>query len=129
MLSRSVNEFAAVPPLLAFKNKEAGGRIILVYCDDERISLPAAHLFFEKGFDNVFLLTGGLHSLAAACPHFVRGAPPPPPPQRLRAGERPYSAAPGGGLAGRPASGVASRPASARSRRPLVEPLPPGPWR
>jgi centrosomal protein CEP41 len=56
-LSRAVN--ALSPEILAFMNAEQ--RIILV-CDwDERIAAPAANLLFEKGADNVVLLSGGEH--------------------------------------------------------------------
>lgn len=34
----------------------------------------AANLLFEKGFDNVFLLSGGLRELASACPQILEGA-------------------------------------------------------
>lgn len=54
-LSRAVN--ALSPEILAFMNAEQ--RIILVYDWDERIAAPAANLLFEKGADNVVLLSGG----------------------------------------------------------------------
>ena len=55
LLSRAVN--ALSPEILNFMNAEE--RIILL-CDwDERIAVPAANLLFEKGADNVVLLSGG----------------------------------------------------------------------
>lgn len=112
MLTRSFNELTS--QILAFKNKEAQGKIVLMYDYDERIavvrafaaacppgplcilatSLPvtpvdqrcilhqtqgAANLLFEKGFDNVFLLTGGLRELGKLCPQILEGAPEFPP--------------------------------------------------
>ncbi len=55
MLSRAVNPLS--PEILDFMNAEQ--RIILL-CDwDERIAVPAANLLFEKGADNVVVLSGG----------------------------------------------------------------------
>jgi hypothetical protein len=44
------------------RNKE--GRLIVIYDDDEKIAAPMANLFFEKGFDNVFVLSKGLSSVS-----------------------------------------------------------------
>jgi len=57
--------------MLEYKNREGQGRIVALYCDDERTSGPAAALLFEKGFDNVYLLTGGLRHFQDHCPHLV----------------------------------------------------------
>lgn len=44
--------------LLRFKNQR--DKIIAVYTSDERSGTHCAKLLFEKGFDNVYLLSGGI---------------------------------------------------------------------
>ncbi|BDA46974.1 probable centrosomal protein of 41 kDa [Coccomyxa sp. Obi] len=74
LLSRAVNPLS--PEILDFMNAEQ--RIILL-CDwDERIAVPAANLLFEKGADNVVLLSGGLREVLAKCPEVVEGTIPMP---------------------------------------------------
>lgn len=59
------------PELYSFRNKP--GLLIIIYDDDEHISLEAAKLLVQRGTDNVFVLTGGLFEFAAEYPHFVEG--------------------------------------------------------
>eukprot|EP00242_Pyramimonas_sp_CCMP2087_P008364 CAMPEP_0198212006 /NCGR_PEP_ID=MMETSP1445-20131203/25470_1 /TAXON_ID=36898 /ORGANISM="Pyramimonas sp., Strain CCMP2087" /LENGTH=188 /DNA_ID=CAMNT_0043886377 /DNA_START=213 /DNA_END=776 /DNA_ORIENTATION=+ len=73
MLHRSVNNFTI--EILSYANKEPE-RIIIVYDSDERIATQGANLFFEKGTDNVFVLTGGLNKFAAEFPELVEGEVP-----------------------------------------------------
>lgn len=56
MLSRSVNN--ETPELLAYKNQP--GKIVVIYDDDEKIAPKAAQTLVERGYDNLFLLSGGL---------------------------------------------------------------------
>ncbi|XP_077983599.1 centrosomal protein of 41 kDa-like isoform X2 [Glandiceps talaboti] len=58
MLSRSYNNFSSTPQILNFRNQP--GKIIVIYDEDERIGISAATTFAERGFDNVFLLSGGM---------------------------------------------------------------------
>lgn len=44
--------------LLRFKNNP--DKIIVIYMEDERLGTQYAKLLFEKGFDNIALLSGGL---------------------------------------------------------------------
>lgn len=55
MLSRSVNN--ETKEMLAFKNQP--GKIIVAYDDDERICPKAATTLVQRGYDNLFLLSGG----------------------------------------------------------------------
>ena len=55
MLSRSVNN--ETRELLAYKNQP--GKIILIYDEDERIAIKAATTFVQRGYDNLFMLSGG----------------------------------------------------------------------
>ena len=52
--------------LLPFKN--AADKLIVVYMNDERQGTIYAKALFEKGFDNVYLLTGGIEKFLEACP-------------------------------------------------------------
>ena len=47
-----------IPELFRFKNKP--DKLIIVYHTDERKGTQAANLMSEKGYDNVFLLSGGI---------------------------------------------------------------------
>ena len=58
----------------AFRNKPE--TLIIVYCDDERVSRDAAKLFVDRGTDNIFLLSGGLGEFALEYPEFVEGVLP-----------------------------------------------------
>lgn len=51
-------------------------KYIVVYAWDERPGVEAAQRFAEKGFDNVYLLSGGVEEFLAKCPDMVEGQPP-----------------------------------------------------
>ncbi|XP_041460509.1 centrosomal protein of 41 kDa-like isoform X1 [Lytechinus variegatus] len=90
MLSRAVNNFTK--NILEFKNKP--GKIIVIYDEDERKSTDAATTFVQKGFDNLFLLSGGLKVAAQKFPKgLVTGTLPascipPPPPKTSRTAKK-----------------------------------------
>ncbi|CAL8358991.1 unnamed protein product [Lota lota] len=56
LLSRTMNPFTK--EVLEYKN--AAGKIIIVYDEDERIASQAATVMCQRGFDNLFMLSGGL---------------------------------------------------------------------
>nr|XP_022297553.1 centrosomal protein of 41 kDa-like isoform X1 [Crassostrea virginica] len=56
MLSRATNYESK--DMLAFKNQP--GKIIVVYDEDERLGPNAATTLVQRGYDNLFLLSGGL---------------------------------------------------------------------
>lgn len=62
------------PELYKFRNKPE--TLVILYCDDERISRDAAHVLVGRGVDNVFLLSGGLFEFAERFPPFVEGTLP-----------------------------------------------------
>ncbi|XP_030280459.1 centrosomal protein of 41 kDa [Sparus aurata] len=64
MLSRTMNPYTK--EVLEYKN--AAGRIIIVYDEDERIASQAATTMCERGFENLFLLSGGLKVIAQKFP-------------------------------------------------------------
>ena len=47
-----------IPELYRFKNK--ANKLIIIYMYDERKGSAAATLMTEKGYDNVYLLSGGI---------------------------------------------------------------------
>jgi centrosomal protein CEP41 len=53
------------------KNKE--GKMIIIYGPDERNSIPYATLFIQKGYDNIFLLSGGIEEFARSYPEHCEG--------------------------------------------------------
>ena len=47
-----------IPELFRFKNQP--DKLIVVYMSDERKGTAVAQVFFEKGYENVYLLSGGI---------------------------------------------------------------------
>jgi centrosomal protein CEP41 len=47
--------------------------MIIVYHKDERNSIPHAQLLVQKGFDNVYLLTGGIEEFVENYPEKCDG--------------------------------------------------------
>lgn len=45
-----------------FRNKEE--HLIVLYCEDEKISRDAAKVMVDRGIDNIYLLTGGMVAFA-----------------------------------------------------------------
>ncbi|KAM5171399.1 centrosomal protein of 41 kDa [Mantella aurantiaca] len=64
MLSRTMNPFTQ--EILNYKN--AQGKIIIIYDEDERIAGQAATTMCERGFENLFMLSGGLKVIAQKFP-------------------------------------------------------------
>ncbi|KAM4748924.1 centrosomal protein of 41 kDa [Rhinophrynus dorsalis] len=64
MLSRTMNPF--IHEILDYKNSH--GKIIILYDEDERIASQAATTMCERGFENVFMLSGGLKVIAQKIP-------------------------------------------------------------
>ena len=48
---------------LTFSQKNQPGRIIVVYDEDERIAPQAATTLVQRGYDNLFMLSGGENNL------------------------------------------------------------------
>jgi centrosomal protein CEP41 len=60
-----------MPELYRFRNKD--DKLIIVYMNDERSGSSAAKKFYEKGYDNIYLLSGGLDDFALAHPEMIVG--------------------------------------------------------
>ncbi|XP_039201679.1 centrosomal protein of 41 kDa isoform X2 [Crotalus tigris] len=95
-LSRTMNPYTN--SILEYKN--AHGKIIILYDDDERVASQAATTMCERGFENVFMLSGGLRVIAQKIP------------EGLVTGSFPASCV------------VASHPGSARKKATPQPPLP-----
>ena len=52
-----------------FKNKP--DKLLVVYADDERHGILTARVIFEKGFDNLYLLSGGFLIFAKENPELI----------------------------------------------------------
>lgn len=67
----NVSRDRLIPELFMFKNKP--DKLIIVYMLDERSGCAAAKLLYEKGYDNVFLLSGGIEKFLIEFNHLVEG--------------------------------------------------------
>lgn len=73
-----------LPELYRHRNKEE--HLVIVYCDDERISAEAAKFLVDRGTNNTFLVSGGMQELVSDYPEYVEGdIPYPPSPQKMAA--------------------------------------------
>ena len=54
-----------------FKNK--ANKLLVFYHDDERHSMQQVQIIFEKGFDNCYLLSGGIWVFAKQYPELLVG--------------------------------------------------------
>eukprot|EP01006_Ploeotia_vitrea_P063316 TRINITY_DN85305_c0_g1_i1.p1 TRINITY_DN85305_c0_g1~~TRINITY_DN85305_c0_g1_i1.p1 ORF type:complete len:216 (+),score=17.34 TRINITY_DN85305_c0_g1_i1:31-648(+) len=76
LLSRAVNPFTQ--SVYSYKNKE--GHLVVIYDYNEEIAVKTGNVMFEKGLDNVVVLTGGLRKYCEdGYQYNVNGTPPPPP--------------------------------------------------
>ncbi len=48
-------------------------KLIVIYVGDERKGVESAKLFTEKGFDNIYLLSGGFEGFAEQFPKLLEG--------------------------------------------------------
>jgi len=66
-----------IPELFRYRNKT--NKLIIVYMNDERKGCAAANLFSEKGYENVFLLSGGIEAFNEEFNYLVEGRDVPKP--------------------------------------------------
>ena len=57
--------------LIMMKNKP--GKMIIMYHTDERNGIPYANNFFQKGYDNVYFLSGGIEEFEKYHPDYLDG--------------------------------------------------------
>ena len=70
-----LNQDRITPEIHRFRNRESS--LIVIYAWDERAAAEAAERFIQRGYENIFVLSGGLAAFAAASPAFVEGTLPP----------------------------------------------------
>ena len=56
-----------------FRMKNVPQKYIIVYALDERHGVDAAKRFVERGYENLYLLTGGIEEFAKQFPQYVEG--------------------------------------------------------
>eukprot|EP01063_Lacrimia_lanifica_P025958 TRINITY_DN3411_c0_g3_i1.p2 TRINITY_DN3411_c0_g3~~TRINITY_DN3411_c0_g3_i1.p2 ORF type:complete len:234 (+),score=86.42 TRINITY_DN3411_c0_g3_i1:1606-2307(+) len=77
MLCRAMNPF--LPEMYSYKNKD--NHLIVAYdLEDTHVAGKTANLLFEKGLDNIYVLTGGLRDWLRDYPDMVVGDGPTPTP-------------------------------------------------
>jgi centrosomal protein CEP41 len=62
------------PELYFYKNRD--GYVIVIYDLNDRMARKVATMFTEKGYENIFLMTGGLEKFAKEYPSLVIGSVP-----------------------------------------------------
>ncbi|CAM9279493.1 unnamed protein product, partial [Ectocarpus sp. 12 AP-2014] len=80
--AKLLNQDRMTPELYMYKNREGG--LVILYSNDDADACHAARTLIHRGFDNIFVLSGGLVAFAReGFQSFVEGnveALPPPPP-------------------------------------------------
>jgi centrosomal protein CEP41 len=61
------------PDLYSFKSAGGSQRRLVVYDEDDRLTVRAATLLVEKGFENVYALSGGFEEAVLKCTEAVEG--------------------------------------------------------
>mmetsp|Transcript_23500 Transcript_23500/g.21372 ORF Transcript_23500/g.21372 Transcript_23500/m.21372 type:complete len:301 (+) Transcript_23500:53-955(+) len=69
-----INRDVLISDIYQFKNKEE--HLIIICCNDERISKNVAKTLVDRGIDNIFLLTGGIKDFILSYPEFIEGVIP-----------------------------------------------------
>lgn len=59
-----------------FRFKNQNDKYIIVYGLDEKEGIPAISTFTDKGFDNVYLLSGGIEKFAISFTKLIEGTLP-----------------------------------------------------
>ena len=66
-----VNQDRTIPEVHRFKNVE--GKMIVCYVSDERNGILAARALVDRGYENTYLLTGGIEKFIEDYPSLVEG--------------------------------------------------------
>jgi centrosomal protein CEP41 len=61
-----------------YKLKNRPDKLIIVYHEDDKHGASYAAVLYQKGFDNIFLLTGGVEDFYQQKPELVVGSQLPP---------------------------------------------------
>lgn len=75
--SPNVTRDRILPEMFRLKNQS--GKLIIVYAADERPGVESAQKLAQRGFENVYLLSGGLEEFVKMFPQYLEGNNPPRP--------------------------------------------------
>ena len=67
----NISRDKVIPELYRFRNKD--DKLIIIYMSDERSGSSAAKKFYEKGYDNIYLLSGGINDFILDFPELIVG--------------------------------------------------------
>ncbi|KAG7383070.1 Centrosomal protein of 41 kDa [Phytophthora pseudosyringae] len=73
-----LNRDVLLPEMHQFKNQDS--KLIVIYDLDDKSAAQTAHTLVQRGFDNIYVLTGGLIDYADEFPDHIEGTPLPPKP-------------------------------------------------
>ncbi|KAE9284043.1 hypothetical protein PF008_g27254 [Phytophthora fragariae] len=73
-----LNRDVLLPEMHQFKNQET--KLVILYDLDDKTAAQTAHTLVQRGFDNIYVLTGGLVDYADEFPDHIEGTPLPPKP-------------------------------------------------
>ncbi|EEY70422.1 sporangia induced conserved hypothetical protein [Phytophthora infestans T30-4] len=76
-----LNRDVLLPEMHQFKNQDS--KLIIIYDLDDKTVAQTAHTLVQRGFDNIYVLTGGLLDFADEYPEHIEGTPLPPKPVDL----------------------------------------------
>ena len=66
-----LNQDKTIPELFRFKNKE--NKMIIVYVNDERNGILAGNNMVDRGYENTYLLTGGIEKFIEDFSSLIEG--------------------------------------------------------
>ena len=66
-----INQDKTIPEVHRFKNQD--GKLIICYVADERNGIAAARAMVDRGYENTYLLTGGIEKFIEDYPGLVEG--------------------------------------------------------
>lgn len=67
----NINRDKFLPQMYHYKNKQ--NKIIVIYHFDEKKGIEYANNFAEKGFENIYLLSGGIEAFGQEIPEGLEG--------------------------------------------------------
>ncbi|GMF23828.1 unnamed protein product [Phytophthora lilii] len=73
-----LNRDVLLPEMHQFKNQDT--KLVILYDLDDKTAAQTAHTLVQRGFDNIYVLTGGLIDYADEFPGHIEGTPLPPKP-------------------------------------------------
>jgi len=69
-----LNQDKMTAEMFNYKNKE--GQLIILYDNDTTVACQAAHTMVIRGFDNTYILSGGLYAFSERYPQYIEGTAP-----------------------------------------------------